>query len=91
MDLKLTSELAMILLEKKELEKKEKELKELIKADMECCNQAKYEDECLKISYIPESESMTFDTKGFQKENPEAYKMFLKPIKRTAYLKVSVV
>lgn len=91
MDLKLTSELAMILLEKKELEKKEKELKELIKADMENCNQAKYEDECLKIAYIPESESMTFDTKGFQKENPEAYKMFLKPTKKSAYLRVSVI
>jgi len=87
----LTSELCELLLQKKELEIREKVLKDLIKEDMETCNQAKYEDECLKIAYIPESESKTFDTKQFQKENPEAYKMFLKTTKRSAYLKVSIV
>ena len=91
MNINLTSELATILLQKKELEAREKELKELIKADMESCNVPKYEDDCLKIAYIPETESMTFDTKGFQKENPEAYKLFLKPTKKAAYLRVSVI
>lgn len=89
--MKHTSELAELLLRKKELEAREKELKALIMADMESCNQAKYEDDLLKIAYIPESESMTFDTKQFQKENPEAYKLFLKPTKKAAYLRVSVV
>ena len=91
MNKNITSELATILLQKKELELREKELKEIIKSEMECCNEAKYEDDCLKIAYIPESEAMTFDTKGFQKENPEAYKLFLKPTKKAAYLRVSVV
>lgn len=89
--MKHTSELAELMLRKKELEAREKELKALIMADMESCNQAKYEDDLLKIAYIPESESMTFDTKQFQKENPEAYKLFLKPTKKAAYLRVSVV
>lgn len=87
----LTSELADVLLQKKELEIREKALKDLIKVEMESCNQAKYEDACLKISYIPEIVTMTFDTKQFQKENPEAYKLFLKPSKKSAYLKVSVM
>jgi len=89
--MKHTSELAEILLQKKQLEAREKELKALIMADMESCNKAKYEDDMLKIAYIPESESMTFDTKQFQKENPEAYKLFLKPTKKSAYLRVSVM
>lgn len=89
--MKHTSELAELLLKKKELEAREKELKALILKEMESCNEAKYEDDMLKIAYIPESESMTFDTKQFQKENPEAYKMFLKPTKKSAYLRVSVV
>jgi len=91
MNQKLTSELLSLLLQKKELEAREKELKALIMADMESCNQAKYEDDCLKISYVPESESMTFNTKQFQKENPEAYKLFLKPTKKSAFLRVTVV
>lgn len=91
MDKKLTSELCELLLQKKEIEEREKQLKAQIMLDMESCNEAKYEDDILKISYVPESTSMTFDTKGFQKENPEAYKMFLKPTKRSAFLRVSVV
>ena len=89
--MKHTSELAELLLKKKELEAREKELKSLILLEMESTNQAKYEDDMLKIAYIPESESMTFDTKQFQKENPEAYKLFLKPTKKSAYLRVSVM
>lgn len=89
--MKHTSELAELLIKKKEIEAREKELKSLIMREMECCNQAKYEDDMLKIAYIPESESMTFDTKQFQKENPKAYEMFLKPSKKSAYLRVTVV
>jgi len=87
----LTSELCDVLIQKKQLEEREKNLKALIMADMESCNEAKYEDDCLKIAYVPASESMTFDSKQFQKENPEAYKLFLKPTKKAAYLRVSVI
>lgn len=86
----LTSELTNILLEKKKLETREKEIKKKIQNLMEETNESKYEDELMKISYIPESTSMTFDTKAFKKENPKAYDMFLKETTRSAYLKVSV-
>lgn len=89
--MKHTSELAELLIRKKELEAREKELKALIMADMESNNIPKYEDDCLKIAYVAETQSMSFDTKQFQKENPEAYKLFLKPTKKSAYLKVTVV
>ena len=88
---RLTSELCELLLQKKQIEEREKQLKAQIMQEMESYNEAKYEDDVLKISYVPESTSMTFDTKGFQKENPEAYKLFLKPTKKSAFLRVSVV
>lgn len=91
MDKRLTSELCELLLQKKQIEEREKQLKAQIMQEMESYNEAKYEDDVLKISYVPESTSMTFDTKGFQKENPEAYKLFLKPTKKSAFLRVSVV
>lgn len=91
MNKNLTSELSALLLQKKEIEIREKVLKDLIKEEMENSNTPKYEDDCLKITYVAETESMTFDTKQFQKENPEAYKLFLKPTKKAAYLKVSIV
>ena len=91
MNARYTSELTDLLHQKKALELREKELKALIMSDMQTCNQTKYEDDYLKIAYVPESESMRFDTKGFQKENPKAYEMFLKPTKKAAYLRVSVV
>lgn len=86
----LTSELTDILIEKKRLETREKKIKKRIQGLMEETNQAKYEDELMKISYIPESVSQTFDAKAFKKENPKAYDMFLKETKRSAYLKVSI-
>ena len=91
MNKNLTSELAALLLQKKEIEVREKVLKDLIKEEMETSNIPKYEDDCLKTTYVAESSSMTFDTKQFQKENPEAYKMFLKPTNKSAYLKVSIL
>ena len=91
MNQKLTSELCAILMQKKELESREKELKALIMEDMIESSIPKYEDDCLKIAYIPETVSMKFDAKQFQKENPKAFEMFLKPTKSSAYLRVSVV
>lgn len=91
MNKKLTSELCAILTQKKELESREKEIKALLMKDMVESSIPKYEDECLKIAYVPESESLAFDAKQFQKENPEAYKLFLKPTKKSAYLRVTVV
>lgn len=87
----LTTELCDVLIQKKQLEEREKELKAAIMTDMMMCNESKYEDDYLKIAYVPASESMTFDTKQFQKENPEAYKLFLKPTTKSAYLRVSVI
>ena len=91
MNKNLTSELSALLLQKKEIEIREKVLKDLIKEEMENSNIPKYEDDCLKITYVAATQSMSFDTKQFQKENPEAYKLFLKPTNKAAYLKVSIV
>lgn len=93
--MKELDELFYVLEEKKKLEAKENELKEEIKQKMIDSNQSKLESEYLKVYYIPESVSKSFDTTAFKNKEKELYeelfKDYNKIVSRKAYVKVTVV
>ena len=78
--------------QKKIIEYREKKLKESLLEAMEKYQKDKWEspDGSLKVSYIPENESMIFDTARFKKEHLDLYSDYLKPSKRKASLRVTI-
>ena len=88
----ITSELNELMTEIKEKEERVKELKGIIQKEFEnCVDEKTFSDEYIKATYVAETTSMSFDTKAFKKENPKAYEMFLKPSKKSAYVKITLV
>lgn len=91
----LLNELFYTLEEKKKLEAKEKDLKKQIEEKMIVSNESKIKNDYLKITYVPESTSTTFDMTSFKKKEPQLYDDLFKDYQKTStrkgYLKVTVI
>lgn len=66
----------------KELEKKEEEIKEGIKAAMEHYGVQSFKNEYITISYVPESKTETIDLKALQAAEPELYAELLEDYRK---------
>lgn len=77
---------------KKEIDLKEKEFKSNLEQIMKENGITSYEsmDKTLKISYTPETETRTFDSTTFQKENPELYTKYLKDGIRKGSIRITI-
>lgn len=62
----------------KEIEAKQKELKESILKEMEETNTIKIETEELTITYVAPTYREAFDTKKFRVDNPDLYDKYVK-------------
>lgn len=62
----------------KEIKKKEEELKEAIKEQMELLGITKLETDDLTISYIAPTKKETFDSKKLREDNPDLYDLYVK-------------
>lgn len=86
-------ELALLEDEAKEIKKRHEEVKAEILEAMEKHNIKAVENDFVKITYVPASESWTVDWKAFEFEEPEQYediaKKFNKKKFRKAYVKVT--
>ena len=74
----------------KEIEQKQKEIKEAILKEMEEANVIKVETEELTITYVPATFRESFETKKFREKHPFLYDEFVKiaPVKASIRMKV---
>ena len=74
----------------KDMQEKEKALKEAILNEMEAKNIIKIDTPELSITYVAETSKETFDTKSFKAENPDLYDSYVKmsTVKSSLRLKV---
>lgn len=74
---------------KVELAKMEEQLKDMFKEKMEENGIKKYisPDGTFKATYYEETVTNRFDSTKFKKENEELYNQYLKPSKRSSYIK----
>lgn len=78
--------------EKKEIEEQEKKLREKLLEAMEKYGQDKWSspDGTLNVSYTPENEVSTFDTKKFKEEHSDLYFEYLKTSTRKASIRITI-
>lgn len=69
----LSQELSLILIEKRELEQKEKELKEKIKDEMEKRNTLTIDNRYIKVTYVLPQTRVSLDTTRLKKMDEELY------------------
>ena len=76
----------------KEIKAKQDEVKATVLAAMEEHGFKLWEsdDKSLQITYIPESESITLDTKGLKEEYRDVYDAYAKVTKRKASVRITV-
>lgn len=76
----------------KEIKAKQDEVKATILAAMEEHGFKSWEsdDKSLQITYVPESESITLDTKGLKEECRDVYDAYAKVTKRKASVRITV-
>ena len=74
----------------KDMQEKEKALKEAILNEMEAKNIIKIDTPELSITYVAETSKETFDTKLFKADNPDLYDSYVKmsTVKSSLRLKV---
>lgn len=74
----------------KDMQEKEKALKEAILNEMQAKNIVKIDTPELSISYVAETYKETFDSKSFKEQNPDLYDSYVKmsPVKASLRLKV---
>lgn len=74
----------------KELQEKEKALKESILDEMQKKNIIKVDTEDITITYVAETYKETFDSKLFKEQNPDLYDAFVRisPVKASLRIKV---
>lgn len=86
-------ELALLEDEAKDIKKRHEEIKAEILEAMEKNNIKSFENDFVKITYVPATESWKVDMKAFEFEEPELYeevaKKFNKKTFRKAYVKVT--
>ena len=77
---------------RKLIEEKENEFKEELLKAMEEYNIKSYEspDKSLKITYVPETLSTTFDSKAFRDYDFDTYKKFLKDVNRKPSVRMTI-
>jgi seryl-tRNA(Sec) selenium transferase len=73
-NLQAFKELAFLTESRKELEKKEKDIKETLLKGMEEHGIKSIDNEIVKITYIEPSESVSIDTKAFLAADPDLYR-----------------
>ena len=78
--------------EKKEIEEQEKQLREKLLEAMEKYGQDKWTspDGSLIISYTPENEVSTFDSKKLKEDDIDIYFKYLKTSKRKASIRMTI-
>lgn len=80
--------------QKKQLESQEKEIKELLLNGMKAFGITAIDNDLVRINYIPESESVSIDTKALLKENPDLYhkieNAFNKRINKKEHIRITV-
>lgn len=74
----------------KEIEQKQKAIKEAILKEMEEASVIKVETEELTITYVPATFRESLDTKRFREDNPDLYDRYVKisPVKSSIRMKV---
>ena len=74
----------------KDMQEKEKALKEAILNEMQAKNIVKIDTPELSITLVAETYKETFDSKSFKEENPDLYDNYVKmsPVKASLRLKV---
>lgn len=82
--------IADIVTAKKQLEEKEKDLKEKLKIAMEFYGVKKFTSDILNITYVAETTTTTVDSKKLKDKHPEIYAECSKVSKKSAYVKVEV-
>lgn len=86
--------LAALTAAKKELEEQEKKIKDEILFAMELNGITSVDNEYVRISHIPESESVTLDAKAFRTNEPDLYNEVMdkynKRAKKKAYVRITV-
>lgn len=86
--------LAMIAQSEKQLKAQKEEIKKILLDGMEKHNITSIDNDIVRINYIPESESVSLDTKALLKENPMLYHdieaKYNKRTGRKAYIKITV-
>lgn len=75
---------------KKQIEAKEKELKDQLKQAMEQYGVTKFESDILNITYVAESSSTQLDSAKVKKLHPDIVSKCSKTVKKSAYIKVTV-
>ena len=74
----------------KELKEQEEALNTAIKEEMEAKNLIKLENEELVISYVAETDRISFDSKRFEKDHPEMYDEYLKISKVKSSIRIKL-
>ena len=90
----MLDELSLILREKKELEAREKELKEKLLEQMQADGTIALDNEFIKVSYVAPQKRKSLDTMAFKKIEPDLYNELMKDYSKEtvtkAFLKVSL-
>ena len=87
-------QLASIADTKKALENQEKEIKEALQKNMQKHGIASIDNDIVRINLIPETETVSIDTKQLRQDDPDLYhdieKRFNKRVKKKAYIRITV-
>lgn len=86
--------LAMIEQSEKQLKAQKEEIKKILLNGMEEHNITSIDNDIVRINYVPESESVSLDTKALLKENPTLYHdieaKYNKRTSRKAHIRITV-
>ena len=74
----------------KEIKKQQDDMKNEILDAMQKYGVLKFENEFLKITFIPEHDAEKFDSKTFKEENPDVYDMYAKISKVKPSIRITV-
>lgn len=90
LDTKISKQIADFERTIKEIEEKEKNLKQAILEEMENKNILKLENDDFIISYIAPSDRETFDSKSFKADHQDMYDEYIKmtPVKSSVRIKL---
>lgn len=79
-----------LVLQKKAIEAKEKEMKDKLKEIMEANAVKGFENPILKVTYIAQSSATTVDSAKLKAKYPEVYAACSKTSTKSAYIKIEV-